>query len=159
MLYSFWKSLFKLSQPIIKELTMSVIKCTLFILLMVFSSITLAADPIVDLIDVPVPVNLDGSQPKIEEVKVAIISAARKRGWIPTIKDDGKITATLLVRSKHFAEVEISYNTNTYSIVYKSSRELDYNETKRKIHRNYNKWVSMLSTSIQRELGVRAQGY
>ncbi|MBK8187974.1 MAG: hypothetical protein IPK77_12430 [Cellvibrio sp.] len=138
---------------------MNVIKSTLFVLLMIFSSITLAADPIVDLIDVPVPVNLDGSQPKIEEVKIAIISAARKRGWIPTMKGDGKILATLLVRSKHYAEVEISYNANTYSIVYKSSRELDYNEKKRKIHRSYNKWVSMLSTSIQREFGVRAQGY
>lgn len=129
------------------------------VFLLAFSVSVLAADPIVDLIDVAVPVNTDGSQPKLDDVKTAIISASRKRGWTPVVSGSNKITANLLVRSKHFAEVEITYNSNTYSIVYKSSRELDYNEKKRKIHRNYNKWVSMLSSSIQREFGVRAQGY
>lgn len=138
---------------------MTAIKSTLFILLITLSVATYAGKPIQDLIDVPTPVNVDGSQPKIEDVKAAIISACRKRGWVPVVSGENKITASLDVRSKHFAEVDISYTALNYSIVYKSSRELDYNEKKRSIHRNYNKWVSMLSSSIQREFGVRAQGY
>ena len=138
---------------------MKILTALFSIVLLLGTPAVFAADPIQDLIDVPVPVNIDGNQPKLDEVKLAIVSAARKRGWSPVISGENKITASLLVRSRHFAEVEITYNQNTYSIVYKSSRELDYNEKKRKIHRNYNKWVAMLSASIQREFGVRAQGY
>jgi hypothetical protein len=129
------------------------------LVLMFFSFSAFASDPIKDLVGVTVPVNVDGSAPNVEEVKQAIISACRKRGWTPTITGANQITASITVRSKHSAEVEISYTEKDYSIIYKSSQELDYNEKKRKIHRNYNKWVAMLSSSIQREFGVRAQGY
>lgn len=131
----------------------------LSILLLMVSVSAMAADPIQDLIDVAVPVNIDGKQPGLEEVKAAVISGCRKRGWIPVVSGPNQITAKLDVRSKHFAEVDITYNVNTYSIVYKSSTNLDYNEEKRKIHRNYNKWVSILSSTIQREFGVNAQGF
>ena len=129
------------------------------LLLVFFSSPSLATDRIIDLTNVTVPVNPDGSMPTVEMVKQAIINGCRKRGWSPTITGDNKITANIYVRSVHYAEIEISYSAKTYSITYKSSRGLDYDEKKRKIHRNYNKWVSMLSASIQREFGVRAQGY
>lgn len=65
------------------------------------------------------------------------------------------IIASLSVRAKHFAEVEISYNEKTYSIKYKSSKDLDFNEQKQTIHRNYNKWVILLSETINRELASR----
>lgn len=119
------------------------------------SSWAFAAEPIQNLLDVPVPVNLDGSTPKLEDVKKAIISGCRARGWTPVLGQTGNlITASQLVRSKHFAEVDISYSEKSYSIVYKSSRDLDYDEKKQKIHRNYNKWVVILSNAIQREFSA-----
>jgi hypothetical protein len=138
---------------------MKFLKTAMIFVFVLFSFSALAADPIQDLIDVTVPVNATGGEPTLEEVKVAIIAGCRARGWSPSISADGKIVANILVRSKFYAEVEISYTKKTYSIVYKSSRELDYDEGKRKIHRNYNKWVGMLSASIQRAFGVRAQGF
>jgi len=129
-------------------------------LLLTTSSLVFAAEPIQNLVDVPVPVNLDGSTPKLEEVKKVIISGCRARGWTPVLGQSGNIiTASLSVRSKHFAEVDISYSEKAYSITYKSSRDLDYDEKKQKIHRNYNKWVTMLSDTIQREFGVSRQGF
>lgn len=123
------------------------------------SSLTFAADPIKNIIDAPVPVNIDGSAPKLDAVKLAIIAGCRDRGWTPVIGNGNTIIASLSVRSKHFAEVEISYTEKTYSIKYKSSKELDYDEKKQTIHRNYNKWVVMLSDTIQREFGVSRQGF
>lgn len=138
---------------------MKFLKSVLAIILIFSALPSFASAPIQDLIDVAVPVNVDGSAPNLEAVKLAIISACRKRGWSPVIAGTNQISASILVRSKFHAEVEIPYNAKSYSIKYKSSRELDYDEEKGKIHRNYNKWVAMLSASIQREFGVRAQGY
>jgi hypothetical protein len=131
----------------------------IWITLIFVPGVCFSAHPIENLIDVPVPVNIDGSQPSVDEVKSAIISACRKRGWSPALESDSKIKASILIRSKHYAEIEIPFSDKSYSIIYKSSRGLDYNEKKQKIHGNYNKWVVKLSASIQREFGVRSQGY
>lgn len=126
--------------------------------LMFTGSSVFAAKPIENIIDFPIPTDIDGGKYSIESVKNAILSACRKRGWTPV--DDGKntITASIFVRS-HYAEITIPYTDEKYSIYYKSSKNLDYSEKKQKIHRNYNRWVFMLTKSIQREFNVRAQGY
>jgi hypothetical protein len=110
-----------------------------------------AAKPIQDLIDVPVPVRVDGTYASFDEVQRAIIKGCIERKWTPTLVAEGQIFASILVRSRHYAEVEILFTDRSYSITYKSSRNLDYNEKNRKIHRNYNKWVANLSASIQRQ--------
>ena len=125
---------------------------SIFILLTL--SGTAMAAKIENLIDVQVPTNIDGSSPSKEEVREAIISGCKKKNWIPVIDDNGNIVCSITVRSRHFAEVEISYTTEKFSIVYKSSRGLDYNEKKQRIHRNYNKWVYNLSDSIQRQFSI-----
>lgn len=134
---------------------MKFLKTAMIFVFVLFSFSALAADPIQDLIDVSVPVNATGGEPSLEDVKIAILAGCRARGWSPSISADNKITANILVRAKFYAEVEIPYNKKSYSIIYKSSRELNYDENKRKIHKNYNKWVGMLSSSIQREFGMR----
>ena len=121
---------------------------------MVSCGVALAAKPIENLIDVRVPTNADGSSPSLEDVRNAIVSGCKKKRWIPVLDENNNITCSILVRSRHFAEVEIPYTADTYSILYKSSRELDYNEKKQRIHRNYNKWVILLSDAIQREFGI-----
>jgi len=118
------------------------------------SSIAEAAKPIENLIDVPVPTNIDGTFPSLDEVKRAIISGCKTKKWLPELIDQNKLKASIWVREKHFAEIEIRFTEDKYSIIYLSSKNLDYNERKQKIHRNYNKWVILLSKAIQNELGV-----
>ena len=128
-------------------------------LLLMLVAVNCFAAAIQNLRDIPVPVNLDGSYPAIEEVQRAIIAGCRNRGWTLVLLEQGRIKATISVRSKHFAEIEIAYTAESYSILYKSSDNLDYNEARQRIHRNYNRWVVMLQRSIQREFGVSSQGY
>lgn len=114
-----------------------------------------AGQPINDLLDVRVPAKLDGSAYSVEEVRRAIIAGTQRRGWTPRLEGGSKIIASILVRSKHYAEVEIAFTATSYSITYRDSRELDYDKDSREIHRNYNKWVSNLSESIQKEFGLQ----
>jgi hypothetical protein len=48
------------------------------------------------------------------------------------------------------AVVDIKYNTKTYSIIYKSSQNLDYDG--KNIHSNYNGWIQRLNQAIQSQL-------
>ena len=138
---------------------MDTIRILPFTFLILFAGHAHAAKSIENLIDIQIPVYVDGTYPSLDVVRAAIISGCSKRGWTPVLDGENKIVASILVRSKHYAEIEIPYSDREYSILYKASKNLNYNAEKRKIHRNYNKWVVMLSSSIQRELGIRSQGY
>jgi hypothetical protein len=124
------------------------------LLFLLISSIAEGAKRIENLIDVPVPTSLDGTYPSLDEVKRAIISGCKIKGWSPELIDQNKFKATIWVRDKHFAEIEIPFTEDKYSIIYLSSKNLDYNAKKQKIHRNYNKWVILLSEAIKNELRV-----
>ena len=88
----------------------------------------------------------------LTEVTKSITSAAAKHGWEMRVEKPGYIVGTLHLR-EHEAVVDILYDTKSYSIVYKSSQNLQYNEANRTIHKNYNSWIRNLNVSIQRELG------
>ena len=60
--------------------------------------------------------------------------------------EPGHIVGTLHLR-KHMAIVDIPYSTNSYSILYKDSAQLDYNGDT--IHQNYNGWITNLNNAIQ----------
>jgi len=115
-----------------------------------------SGQPIYNLENEYVPTGINGESASLEQVKKAIIVGSKKRGWSPRVVKSGVIESRLLVRS-HRAVVEISYSENSYSIRYVDSSNLDYKNGK--IHKKYNLWVAKLSSSIQRELGVRAQQY
>ena len=102
--------------------------------------------------NVNVPSTLTEHQYTTKDVKSAILTAAKHRGWRAKIIKPGLILATISRRT-HCATVEILYTQSNYSIDYKDSKNLDYNGTN-KIHRNYNNWVMNLSRSIQRELDL-----
>jgi hypothetical protein len=110
--------------------------------------------PLLNLNSENIPVALNGKQPSYDEVQTAIIKACEDRSWTPTLKGKGLIDASLRVR-RHYAEVTIKFDTNTYSINYVSSQNLDYADGE--IHRNYNKWIIMLSNSIRKEFNVEEQ--
>lgn len=110
--------------------------------------------PVHDLDEQLVPVATTGSQLSLESVERSILDASRKRGWVARVVEPGLIEAQISVRS-HGANVLIPYSQHSYSIHYKNSENLDYDEGS--IHRNYNKWVNNLSKSIRQELQQKSR--
>jgi len=94
-------------------------------------------------------VKVDGTSFTPQEVQAIIIESCFARGWSPLLGGEGMIHATINVGDKHFAEVEIPYTSATYSILYVSSKNLQYDASRPWIHRRYNSWVVKLSETIK----------
>lgn len=88
------------------------------------------------------------------DVREAILKALQQRGWATRSEAPGLITASIDVRSRHQAWVDIPYSTQGYQIRYRDSAGLDYDG--QHIHRNYNKWVQLLDADIRRQLQLPA---
>ena len=102
--------------------------------------------PIQNVNDAPI---VNANPVKAAQVKTAILVAGTSLGWKMEEVSPGLIQGTLILR-KHTAVVDISYSATKYSIVYKSSVNLD--EKDGQIHKNYNSWVQNLSNKIGAEL-------
>jgi hypothetical protein len=89
-----------------------------------------------------------------EQVKQVIVSALQKREWTVQRLSPQLVQAEITVRNQFHAEIDIHYTRNSYAITYRDSRDLGYKDGK--IHRNYNRWVSMLDRDIM--AGLRAAG-
>lgn len=85
----------------------------------------------------------------LSDIEQGIVRAGATRGWQMAPKGPGHLLATLSVRS-HFAVADIYFDQQTYSIIYRDSRNLDYDGTS--IHGNYNKWVKTLQTEIAQQM-------
>jgi hypothetical protein len=90
---------------------------------------------------------LNGQSLSQAKVREAILAGVNARGWVARELTPGVITATLTVRA-HRAEVDIPYDGKSYSIVYKSSSNLDYNAAEQTIHNQYNNWILYLKEDI-----------
>lgn len=86
------------------------------------------------------------------DYKNAIIRAGTQRGWTFQDAGPGHLIGNLAVRGKHFATVDVFYDTESFTINYRDSRNLDYNPASRQIHPNYNSWVTNLQQDIQTEV-------
>jgi hypothetical protein len=64
-----------------------------------------------------------------------------------------EILGTLNIRS-HQAVVAIPYTTKTYSILYKDSKNLKYDEAAQTIHENYAGWIQRLDGAIRTRLSA-----
>ena len=93
----------------------------------------------------------------MNDVRRAIIAGCKIKRWTPIQEGNNKIRASIWVRDKHYAEVIIPFFESKYSIIYETSKNLDYNMKKQKIHRNYNKWVILLSRAIQNEFNIELE--
>jgi len=122
--------------------------------ILIATSVAWAAAPIHNIVDEAVPSRLDGTPRTLDEVKEAIVKGCQRKGWQPVLDGEAQIKCTILVRGRHYAEVAIPYTAENYSILYVTSRELDYNEKKQKIHKNYNRWVINLSAVIQQQFDL-----
>jgi NADH:ubiquinone oxidoreductase subunit len=108
---------------------------------------------------VPVTISVRANMTAPEMGK-AIAAAASARGWMPKSVDEGTIEAKLLIRT-HELVVDIAYTATKYTIKYKSSKNLGYNEKRQTIHKNYKKWLGNLDAGIKETLLaiLVAQGY
>lgn len=90
-----------------------------------------------------------------EQVEESIIAALTHKGWKIIEQSPGKINAFIDVRGKHNAEIQIAYTTSNFSINYVNSGNLKYGTNRKKqtvIHRNYNKWITLLNNEIRMNL-------
>jgi len=108
--------------------------------------------PISNIEDRAIPTKLDGSARSLDDVREAIAKGCSSKGWAPVVVDESRLKCSILVRGKHYAEVNIPFTESGYSIIYADSRVLDYDPEQRRIHRNYNKWVILLSQSIDQQM-------
>lgn len=65
------------------------------------------SQPIENIVDRPVPVNVDGSARALEEVKAAIIEGCQAKRWSAVMDGGARIKCSILVRGRHYAEVII----------------------------------------------------
>ena len=84
-------------------------------------------------------------------IKKAIMTAGSSLGWKMKAKKKGHIVATLFLR-KFVAIVDVRYNTKSYSITYKDSKNLKYDG--KNIHKNYNSWIRNLDRRIQNHIDL-----
>ena len=89
-----------------------------------------------------------------KKIKQVIVAALQKREWTVQRLSPQLVQAEITVRNQFHAEIDIRYTRNSYAITYRDSRDLGYKDGK--IHRNYNRWVSMLDRDIM--AGLQSAG-
>jgi hypothetical protein len=100
--------------------------------------------------DAPVQ-TASGKELTMDDVRKEIIAAGVAAGWQMAATKPGEIIGTLNVRS-HQAVVSIPYTTKKYSILYKDSTNLKYDEKAQTIHENYASWIQRLDGAIRSRL-------
>ncbi len=84
----------------------------------------------------------------MEKVEIAIFRAAADGGWSIRQLEPGRLEAEIRGRN-YKAVVWITHDTRSFSIIYKDSRNLDYDGTL--IRWRYNNWIVKLRKSILRQ--------
>ena len=105
----------------------------------------------------PIPSKIDGSHYSVENVQMAMLTACRNKGWAANVVDPGIIEASITIRARHRARIEIQFSATHYSIHYKESFGLEYSNGR--IHSNYNHWIAKLDSEIKREFGLNTQRF
>jgi len=106
-----------------------------------------SGDPVVNFSNSPIVAQ--SGKKNVEDVKRGIILSGSRIGWQMQDVKPGTLYATLFQRGR-MAKVEINYTADTYSITYRDSSNLEYNNGV--IHGTYNKWVTHLHRNIRATL-------
>ena len=106
--------------------------------------------PVYNVVSAPIPPSPAATLDNIEK---AIIRAGLQLGWRIEPKSPGKAEGVLLIRT-HTAVVDITYDTKSFSITYKSSVNLDFDPKDNTIHSNYNGWIKNLEKAITVQASV-----
>jgi hypothetical protein len=110
-----------------------------------------ADDPIREIVDREVPALKNGSRIPLVEIEKAILDACARRNFKATVDSTGMITARWQHR-KHSFEITIPYTNRVYSIRYKNSERMDYDQARGRIDDAYNEYVDGLSEHIEADL-------
>ncbi|WP_345976893.1 hypothetical protein [Sulfurimonas sp. HSL3-7] len=84
-----------------------------------------------------------------EQMKSAIINAARELQWQVTPEGEGRLTARY-EKSDYMAKITINYAPTFYTINYADSKRMRYDG--KTIHPTYNRLIKALQTNIVRNL-------
>ena len=85
-----------------------------------------------------------------EAVRKAIIAGGEMHKWKPVGDQPGLLTLEA-DSGQHQVIVDVSYDAQGWQIAYKSSSNMNYEQTDKKtsIHPKYNKWVEELNADIR----------
>lgn len=87
----------------------------------------------------------------LQDIQRAIIRAGAQRGWEMSPVEPGHLIGTLS-RRDFTVVIDIRFTTQSYSITYKDSNNLNYDGTN--IHSNYNAWIQYLQTDIKNQVAA-----
>jgi hypothetical protein len=106
----------------------------------------------IDYKDQPI-VTARGKSLSSSDVRAALTRAAVVHNWALSDVSPGAFDATLVVR-KHRVVVRITFNAERFSIVYRSSENMNFGVANGEsyIHPKYNQWVANLVSDIRKEL-------
>lgn len=84
-----------------------------------------------------------------EKLASCIRQSLAHYNWVITDNTDGAITARFEKSNGNiYAVIKVVYDKNSYHIEYVDSKNLDVNLEKKRIHRNYVRWIRNLDKSI-----------
>lgn len=92
------------------------------------------------------------SDETLADIETSIIRGGKLLGWEMKKVKTGLIQGTLNLRA-HTAVVDIPYSLKSYSVLYVSSKNLDYDG--QMIHRSYPRWVNNLRAKIDEQISMR----
>jgi len=110
--------------------------------------------PMQEIIDTPVPWP-GGTEGTLAQVQKAVFAGLAAKGWTASLAAPGKAHA-YIQKSDWRCEIDVTFNTTTYSITYSNSEHLDYDPKKKVIHRNFNRWLQLLQQQINLALQMQA---
>ena len=90
------------------------------------------------------------------QVRDAILAGASARDWKIAYVAAGRLVGQKNVAGRHLLEVDIAYDAQRYSVVYRSSINLDYRPADGTIRPEYNRWVRDLVAGINASLARAA---
>lgn len=93
--------------------------------------------------------SLTGKTFPASKIVSAFKQCSLSRGWKFDTNGSGRMIGQLFVRGKHYVAVDVAYNSKSYTISYRDSKNMKYNPETKKIHKRYNSWVTNLDNDVQ----------
>lgn len=84
----------------------------------------------------------------LAQAETAITRGGNTLGWRTQKVGTKHMKATINVRGKHTAIVDITYDNDSFVIMRNQTENLRYDAKTGKIHKNYNSWVQNLENAI-----------
>lgn len=95
----------------------------------------------------------------LDDIEAAIVRGGARRNWAFTPLAPGHLEGKVSVRGKHHVTVDVLFDTEKFSILYKDAQGMNYNRglsgtgtEENFIHPNYNTWVRLLADEIRAEV-------